>query len=145
MSEQWWLRLVVRIVLALLALGGLAFATNRQDEFIRGFASTFRYDVRLWLAWVGTAAAGGCLFGLAAWIPFTRVRYLWSRLLLAALPLLPLVQFWWVYIEQHGHQTAWEWLVRTGWLLDASSQTAVAVLVGVAIASGFRTARSDHA
>jgi hypothetical protein len=31
-------------------------------------------DVWMWLAWLGPTAGAGLLFGLAAWLPLTKVR-----------------------------------------------------------------------
>jgi hypothetical protein len=99
-------------------------------------------NVWKWLTWLAPAAAAGLLFGLAAWLPFAKIRYLWSRLLLAAIALAPLAQFWWVYIFQFGRNNFPGGLIsRHVWFSDWVSQTALAVLVGVAIASGFRSVR----
>ncbi len=62
---------------------------------------------------------------------------LWSRLLLAALALLPLAHFWLVVFYLARHHVVSGWLA-TDWFWDVASQTALAVLGGVAIASGFR-------
>jgi hypothetical protein len=110
----WWLRLIVRTIIALLALWALAFAADRYDVFLRDFGTNFRFDTWLWLSWIGAAAGAGLLFGLAACLPFARVRFLPSRLLLAALALLPLAHFWWVFIEGHG---------SGGWLARATGST----------------------
>jgi hypothetical protein len=99
-------------------------------------------DLELWLLWVGSLAAAGLVFGLAAWFPFTRVRYLWSRLLLAALAVLPLAHFWLIefYLARHHVVSGW---LATNWFWDVASQTALAVLGGVA-ASGFRAKRHQR-
>jgi len=134
LSEAWWFRLVVRTILALLALWAIYLAERRWVTFANDMAGHFRYDFWLWLSWVGSAAAAGLLFGLAVWLPFARVRYLWSRLLFAALAALPVADFWfaWNYPRQvHG------WLAPTWLIRDTGPQFALAVLVGVAIASGF--------
>ncbi len=137
-AASWWLGSLVRTVVALLALMLLAFAGNRYVAFDQEFQLHFRRDTWLWLSWVGSAVGAGLLFGLAT-LPFTRVRYAWSRLLLAAVPLVPLAQFWWVEFYQFPrHGEASEWLVRTAWLSDPWEQFALATLAGVAIASGFK-------
>jgi hypothetical protein len=139
--EEWWFRLIVRTVLALLALWALHFAAGRFWVFERDSAAIFKLDVGQWLAWLGSMAAAGFLFGLAAWLPFGKVRYLWSRLLLAALALTPLVQFWWVYIFQAGrHHSVGDLISRHVWFADWVSETGLAILVGVAIASGVTAA-----
>ena len=74
-------------------------------------------------------------------MPFAKVRHLWSRLLLAILALAPIAQYWWVFIFQFQQRgEVGDWLTRATWLLDHQSQMALAVLAGVAVASGF-TAR----
>jgi hypothetical protein len=132
----WWLRLIVRTIIALLALWAIAFAADRYDVFLRDYGTNFRFDTWLWLSWIGAAAGAGLLFGLAACLPFARVRFLPSRLLLAALALLPLAHFWWVFIQGHG---SGGWLARGYWFDGAQTQFALPALAGVAIASGFRT------
>lgn len=64
-----------------------------------------------------------------------------DRLLLAALAVLPLAYFWWMFIE--GHRVP-AWLDRPWFLrfMDVGPQTALAVLTGVALAPGFRRAAS---
>jgi hypothetical protein len=136
----WWLRLIVRTILALLALWAIALAVDRYDVFLRDFGTNFRFDTWLWLSWIGAAAGAGLLFGLAACLPFARVRFLPSRLLLAALALLPLAHFWWVYIQGHG---SGGWLARGYWFNGTQIQFVLPVLAGVAIASGFRAKASE--
>ncbi len=138
--SQPWLRFVARTALALLALWVLHLAQNRYVVFQREYSSTFHLNGWLWLAWIGTSAAAGLLFGLAALLPFSRVSYLWSRLMLAAIASLPLAQWWLIlgYLLPRRHQMS-GWFVRTSsWVDDPGTQLALAVLVGVAIASGFR-------
>jgi hypothetical protein len=137
LSEVWWFRLVVRTILALLALWAVYFAERRHRVFVQDPAWYLRMDVWLWLSWIGSSAAAGLLFALAAWLPFARVRYLWSRLLLAALAALPLAHFWliWGYLLPRGHDVP-GWL-GTGWFWGHGTQYVLAALVGVAIASGF--------
>lgn len=88
-----------------------------------------------------TRLRGGVVVWTRGGVPFAKVRYLWSRLLLAILALAPIAQYWWVYIFQfQRHGEVGGWLTRASWLLDHQSQMALAVLAGVAVASGF-TAR----
>jgi hypothetical protein len=138
--EAWWFGFLVRSALALLALWAIAFAADRYDVFLRDFGMNFRFDTWLWLSWIGAAAGAGLLFGLAACLPFARVRFLPSRLLLAALALLPLAHFRWVYIQGHG---SGGWLARGYWFDGAQIQFVMPALAGVAIASGFRAKASE--
>jgi hypothetical protein len=143
LSEAWWFRLAIRTILGLLALWALYFADRRYDVFHNAYLNWFRMDVWLWLSWIGLAVAAGVLFGLAAWLPFTRVRYLWSRLLLAALAFVPLAHFWlvWGYLLPRRHELS-GWLV-TSWFWGYATQSVLAALGGVAIASGFRAKGSE--
>ena len=136
-----WFRLIVRIVLALLALWALVFAWDRYDAWVADRTAYFRSATGLWLAWISATVAAGILFGLATSLPFTstRVRYSWSRLLLAAIALAPIAQFWWVFLFQlDRHGLAGGWLFRADWLTAPELQFVLAALAGVAIASGFR-------
>ena len=125
-------RISVGVVLALWAL---AFAGDRYEAYLRDSQAEFRIDTWLWFSWIGAAVAGGLLFGLATWLPFTSVRFLWSRLLLAAVAFVPIAQFWWVWIYQLQRQgEVPHWVYRADWFFAAPAQTALAVLPGVAIA-----------
>jgi hypothetical protein len=141
--EAWWFLFVVRTALALLAFLALSLAVDRYEVFGRDASANFRYANSLWLSWVGVTVAAGLLFGLATWLPFTKVRFLPSRLLLAAATLLPLVHFWWVLIQGHGQSSGW--LAQAYWFDGAQIQFVMATLAGVAIASGFRAKRSSPA
>jgi hypothetical protein len=133
-NRAWWFRLLVRTALAVLAFWMLSFAADRYTAFARDASINFRYDNSLWLYWVGATVAVGLLFGLAAWLPFAKVRFLPSRLLLAAAALLPVVQFW---VLVQGDATG-GWLRRAYWFDGQPTQSALAVLAGVAIASAFK-------
>ena len=145
-AGAWWFRLIIRVILVLLALGALAFAADRLDAWTAELVS-FRRATGLWLYWIGATVAAGILFGLATSLPLTgtRVRYGWSRLVLAAIALVPIAQYWWVFLFQLGrHHEAGGWLARADWLLDPWTQAALAALAGVAIASGFRVKAPDQ-
>ncbi len=78
------------------------------------------------------------MFGLATGLPFAKVRFWPSRLLLAAVALVPLVHFWWAFLEGHGGPGA---LGGNYWFDAIAVQFEVAALAGVALASGFRAKR----
>ena len=137
--EAWWFRFLVRTGVALLAFWTLSFAEDRYLAFVRDTSANFRFDDSLWLPWAGATVVAGFLFGSATWLPFVKVRYLPSRLLLAALALLPIAQFWWVFVQGHGRSGGW--LARFFWFDGAQVQFVLAALAGVAIASGFRSKR----
>ena len=116
-AEEWWFGFIVRAALALLALWILAFAGDRQLAFENDFRANFEMAKGMWLAWIAPTIVTGFLFGLATWLPFAKVRYLWSRLLLAALALAPIAQFWWLFFEGHAAEVGWRWLYHADWLL----------------------------
>ncbi len=79
----------------------------------------------------------GLLFGLAACLPFTRIPYLPSRLLLAAVALVPVVHFSWIILDQHVDPASWLW--RAYWFdFSFEMQFVLAGFAGVALASGYR-------
>jgi hypothetical protein len=116
--DAWWFRFVVRAVLAVLAFLMLRLSAES----------------------IGSTVAAGLLFGFATWLPFTRVRLLPSRLLLAAAALLPVAHFWWSFIEGHGSPDGW--LGANYWFDNFQSQYVFAALAGVAIASVLGTKHS---
>lgn len=132
---------LARLGLALLALWLLSVAEHRYEVFHQDFAAFFRFDFWLWAAWVGAAALSGLAFGLAAWLPFGRLRYRWSRLALVLVPLLPLIHYWAYWNAWFTGRSGIEgWLTRP-YSVDAIGPIfALAVLVGVALAAGFRPA-----
>jgi len=70
----WWVRLIVRTILALPSLWTLVFAGDRYEVYLRDAQLVFRINAWLWLSWTGAAVGAGLLFGLAAWLPFARTR-----------------------------------------------------------------------
>ena len=138
--EAWWFRLVVRAVLAVLAFLMLRLSADQLRTLSLGHSVDLRFDTSLWLESIGSTVAAGLLFGLATWLPFTKVRLLPSRFLLAAAALLPVAHFWWSFIEGHGNPSGW--LGANYWFDNFQSQYVFAALAGVAIASVLGTKRS---
>jgi hypothetical protein len=137
MIQAWWLRFIVRAALALLAFWALWFAQDRFSAFRVQYTRPFLgYDNSLWLLSVVATVVAGLLFGLAAWLPFTKIRYLPSRLLLAAAALVPVAHFWWTLV---GSQFQDSRLWRFYWFdMSVETQFVLAGFAGVALASGFR-------
>ena len=79
----------------------------------------FRFDDWLWLSWATATLVAGLLFGLATWLPFAKIRFLPSRLALAAGALVPVTHFWWVAIEGHA---SGGWLGSFYWFHDLGIQ-----------------------
>ncbi len=103
--QAWWFGFLVRAAVALLAFGALWFAQDRFHAYALQASANFSYDNSLWLLSVGATIAAGLLFGLATWLPFTRIRYLPSRLLLAAAALVPVAHFWLIILNHHQRPT----------------------------------------
>jgi hypothetical protein len=96
-----------------------------------------------WAVWVGLAALTGLAFGLAGWMPWGRMRFRLSRaLLLGAVPLVMLADFAFLYglmLPHHWYHPSF--LLRNPFWDDFGPQLALAVLLGIAIASGFAPRR----
>ena len=140
-----WVRALIRTSLALLALWTLYLAQRRYLAVDEGFRPGLRIilDSSAWLSFIGIQAVCGVFFGLAACLPFTRMRYAWSRLLVAAVALVPLVHYWFVlaYVLPRTRDIE-RWWVRD-WFWSPQAQFVLATLVGVAIASGLRPGSED--
>ena len=135
--DERWFRFLVRATIALLAFGALWLGANRYRAFFFQRNATLRSDDVLWFSWVAATVVGGLLFGLATWVPFARVRFLPSRLALAAVALVPLAHAWWIWVG--GHAT------RLYWFDGAEILFPMAALAGVAIGSAFVVARPHPA
>jgi hypothetical protein len=132
---------LIRALLAVLALWLVYQAQTRYRTWQIAYALTFTLHTGLWLAWIGFSALAGLAFGLAAWMPWpiAPIRYRWSRLLLAGLAAAPILEFAyvWGYLLPRRH-TIGGWLSTiSGWFGEPGPLFALAVLVGVALASGF--------
>ena len=77
--EAWWFRLAVRAVLAVLAFLMLRLSADQLRTLSLGHSVDLRFDTSLWLKSIGSTVAAGLLFGLATWLPFTKVRLVPSR------------------------------------------------------------------
>jgi len=132
----WWLRSLLRAAIALLAFLFLWISDDRSTAWLLSPGDTGRLDNSLWFASVGWTVGAGIMFGLATWLPFTKLRYLPSRLLLAIFASVPVAHFWWVFL--HPYRPVTDWLGDFRWFDKPQIQFVCAVLSGVAIASGFR-------
>jgi hypothetical protein len=94
-AEASWFRFLVRAVLVVLAFLMLRLAADQLRTLSLGRSVSLQLDTTLWLESIGSTVAAGLLFGLATWLPFTSVRLLPSRLVLAVVALLPVAHFWW--------------------------------------------------
>jgi hypothetical protein len=85
------------------------------------------------------SALGGLAFGLAGSMPWplTPIRYRWSRLLLAAVAAVPIAWVTYVfgYLLPRDHEVG-GWVAQTARWFGPDALFGLAVLVGVAVASG---------
>jgi hypothetical protein len=130
-----WFRLILRALFAVGAFLMLWLASDRLEALLRERAAPLpmAFDTPLWLTSIAAAIAGGILFGMASWFSFTNIRFRPSRLLLAVAALLPIVHFWWTYIEKHARPGSW--LEAYRWFDDVTFQYVFAALAGVAVAA----------
>jgi hypothetical protein len=134
----WWLHVLARTAIALLAFLLLSLGEARLMAWLQS-SSNGRLDNSLWYAWLGWTVGAGVLFGSATWLPFTKLRYLPSRLLLALLASLPVVHYWWAFLFRVRSSAGL--ILQVRWFDAFQIQFVCAALAGVAIASGFRSAR----
>jgi hypothetical protein len=131
---------LIRALLAVLALWLVHQAGIAYNTWSKAYSSTFTFHTGLWLSWIGFAALAGVAFGLAACMPWplAPIRYRWSRLLLAGVAAVPIAEIAYLsgYLLPRRH-TVGGWLWTTSrWFGDTGTLFALAVLVGVALASG---------
>ena len=137
-------RLVEALVRAVLVVGGLVplrFAESRYLAWSRENAAAFRIQLGGWVLWVGLMALAGLAFGLAGWMPWGRMRYRWTHaLLVGVVPLVMLAHF--AIVATHWFSLPrWLWGRPPYFWTDVGPQFALAVLLGIAVASGFASHR----
>ena len=135
-----WIRLLLRSALLVLAAVALSLARGRYIAFSISTAIAFRFDTAMWLTYGALMVLGGLLFGLAVWMPLTRFRYLPSRLIIAAVAMVPFFNTLWLDTHAADSGLTQFWLTRPRWFSDPPIVGACAALAGVAIASGLRSA-----
>jgi hypothetical protein len=132
--------LLIRGALAILALWLLHYAFSREIAWSTAHVAAFnKWDMGGWTYWLGMAALAGLAFGLAGSMPWplTPIRYRWSRLLLAAVAAVPIAWFTYVfgYLLPRDHKVG-GWVAQTARWFGPDAMFGLAVLVGVAVASG---------
>ena len=131
-----WLRIAVRLLLVLAALVVLRFGLTRMQDWDNLARATFHRTRQGWIGWLLLVVLSGSLFALAARLP-RRLRYRpWTPLLTGIVPFLMLT---------HGVVLfGSEWVDLPGMLgniyfyMTLEAQFALAIMLGVALASGFQ-------
>lgn len=133
--------MLTRLVLVLLGLLLLWSAHGRYQDWRDDYASSFRSDVGLWVAYVAIVVLAGAALGLAVVLPARIGGYRWGLSLVLALPplaLLTLGSLWEVRAVREA---------IPGELLEVVAGSVVlpvtAFMVGVAVAAGFADHRAD--
>ena len=132
------LEFLVRTALLAGGLVSLRFAESRYGAWTREIGSTFHLQLGDWAPWVGLVALTGFGFGLAAWMPWGRMRFRLSRaLLVGVVPLVLLAHFAFLFGLILPHVWRPGFLMRSYFWDDVGPLFALAVLLGVAVASAF--------
>jgi hypothetical protein len=133
-----WLSFLIRGALAIIALWLLHYAFSREIAWSAAHVGLM-WDMGPWIYWLGMSALGGLAFGLAGSMPWplTPIRYRWSRLLLAAVAAVPIAWVTYVfgYLLPRDHEVG-GWVAQTARWFGPDALFGLAVLVGVAVASG---------
>jgi hypothetical protein len=144
------MRALVRVALSIGAITALWFAEMRSLHF--SFAHREATVPSLWLSWLGLVVLAGVLFGLALTLPKSWSGFRWgATLAVAALPALLLTYFVFLYgvwIPSHAPYSINRAFLLWGnlqTLADHAPQFALALIVGVALGTGFREERKKAA
>lgn len=139
-SKSPLFRVAIRVALVALAFAALWFAQDRLMTFRQEVSATFHWNNALWITYGVALILGGFAFGVAVWMPFSKLHYMPSRIAFAGIASIPFLHTSLVLIEiQTGHLRAEpQWLSVPRWFDDPATIATSTALVGVAIASGFR-------
>jgi hypothetical protein len=135
---------IVRLVLVVATFLLLGYASQLLAEAQIKMSANFRsypWDVSAALAIVVLA---GVMFAMAARFPFPRPRFVWGRLLVALLILVPAIHTTLIYSGLIPGPTWWfpRWLFRSWWWDTTAIAEVSAALSGVAIGCGFGARRA---
>jgi hypothetical protein len=132
----------LRLVLSAAAVAFLWIAVDYLLSFQQHASESFHLEVGRWLPVLGAAVAAGLLFGIATVIP---LGHGYRPLRVVALGLPPAVfmaqfvfKIWWAFPHQWKPQ--W-WLDWPNLFFSPAAQIALGLLLGLALAAGFRSRR----
>jgi hypothetical protein len=141
--RKWHLLWAPRLILVVAALVSLWFAQHRFEAWQQQYSATFSFDFGQWYEWVGLTALSGLAFGLAAWLPEDRFSYRWTRVFLlgvAPVALLGVISLFFEFLDRGSKLPG---LLNYEYFYFAiGPQFALAIVLGVAVSSGFEPVES---
>jgi hypothetical protein len=127
----------IRLVLLLAALIALRFGLTRMQDWDNWARATFHRTWQGWVGWLLLVVLSGFLFALAARLP-RGLRYRpWIPLLIGIVPFLMLAHF--VVLFSSEWVDAPRIFLNTRFYMTFGAQFALAIMLGVALASGFES------
>lgn len=135
-----WLAIATRLLLVLAALVTLRFGVVRMQDWELRSRAFFHHTWQGWIGWLLLVVLSGFLFAIAARLPRSFRYRPWVPLLVGIIPLLMLAHFVLLF--------GVEWVDAPRILLNTyfymtfymtfEAQFALAIMLGVALASGFQ-------
>lgn len=130
-----WLRIAARLLLVLAALIVLRFGVVRLQDWDNFAKATFHRTWQGWVGWLLLVVLSGSLFALAARLP-RHLRYRpWTPLLIGIVPFLMLAHGVVLFGTELDPPRI---LLNTYFYMTFEAQFALAIMLGVALASGFQ-------
>ncbi|HET9724884.1 MAG TPA: hypothetical protein VFR44_13730 [Actinomycetota bacterium] len=126
----------IRLILLLAALIALRFGVVWRQDWEALARATFDRTWQGWIGWLLLVVLSGFLFALAARLPRSFRYRPWTPLLLGMIPLLMFAHFWfWLNVNWPDAPR----LFNATYFYDTfEAQFALAIMLGVALASGFK-------
>lgn len=130
-----WLAIATRLLLVLAALVTLRFGVVRMQDWELRSRAFFHHTWQGWIGWLLLVVLSGFLFAIAARLPRSFRYRPWIPLLVGIIPLLMLAHF--VLLFGVEWVDAPRILLNTYFYMTFEAQFALAIMLGVALASGF--------
>ena len=136
-ASRSWLWIATRLLLVLSALVALRFGVVRMQDWELRSRAFFHYTWQGWIGWLLLVVFSGFLFALAARLPRSFRYRPWTPLLVGIIPLLMLAHFFVSWLNVYWPDAP---RLFNAWYFYESfeAQFALAIMLGVALASGFK-------
>lgn len=135
-ATRSWLGNATRLLLVLAALVALRFGVVRMQDWELRSRAFFHHTWQGWIGWLLLVVLSGFLFALAARLPRSLRYRPWTPLLIGIVPFLMLAHF--VALFSSEWVDAPQILLNTYFYMTFEAQFALAIMLGVALASGFK-------